>query len=81
MISRRVEICVVGLLLGSTIGILLSLISDYGWSLSLHNMRLNADIFMNQYLGKVLLLCVFACLYAGIRLIILSRPQRGDIQT
>jgi hypothetical protein len=81
MKPHRVEMLIAGLLVGSAIGILLSLLSDYGWSLSLHNMRLNADIFMNQYLGKVLLLCVFACLYAGIRLIILSRPQRGAIQT
>ena len=72
---------ITGLLFGSGIGILLGLVSDYGWSLGLHSIRLNSDIFINQYLGKVLLLCVCACLFAGYRLIVLFRPQHGVKQT
>ena len=81
MTPHRVEMLIAGLLFGSAIGILLGLLSDYGWSLTLHSIRLNSDIFINQYLGKVLLLCTSACLYTGYRLIILFRTQHGVKQT
>ncbi len=67
--SRHIEMTIAALIFGGLIGVILGMSSDYRWSLSLQDIRMNSDIFMNQYLGMVLLLCVAGGLYAGFRLI------------
>ncbi len=68
MILRRIEVLIAGLLFGGSLATIFCIWMDYDWSLSPQNIRLNPDIFMNQYLGIVLLLCTTACVYAGFRL-------------
>ncbi len=76
--SKSYERIILGFLLGGFIGTFIGFSSDYHWVYNINHIRLNSDIFMNQYLGLFFLLFIGFFMYGIYRFSILCLPKKGE---
>ena len=65
-----------GLIIGATLGLFIGLYSDFGFSNIFDNIRLNADVFINQYARASLGINFLAFVVATIEIIRAVRMRK-----